>query len=94
MAKGPEEFVLVTRARLKNSRRWIVHAYGPYTQAKAKRLKQEAYAEAQSKGYELTASACRMINIERMNDEMAPSPKVPSRPGEDRALHRKDHGTD
>jgi hypothetical protein len=71
MAKGPEEFVLVTRARLRHSKRFITHVYGPHSQAKAKRLKAEAYREAKEGGYELTASVCHMINIERMNANAA-----------------------
>jgi hypothetical protein len=74
MAKGPVEYVVVTRFRKKGRARPIVHVYGMYTQRQAKRLKQQMTAEAAAQGGgSFSAHCCHLINIEEMNHALAHS---------------------
>jgi hypothetical protein len=67
--KSDEDYVLVTRARRPNSSRFVTHVYGPFTQSKAKSVKANVKKRAREEGWEVEASACHIIDIDRMNSE-------------------------
>jgi predicted RNase H-related nuclease YkuK (DUF458 family) len=70
MSEQVKDYVVVTRARLRKSGRFITHVYGLYTQNKAKSVKSNIKREAEASGEEVEVSACHIIDIDRMNREL------------------------
>lgn len=61
------EYVVVTRALMVKSTRYITHAYGPYGQAKAKSVKSNFKRQAREEGYELEVSVCHVLDVDAAN---------------------------
>jgi len=68
------EYVVVTRARMALSRRWITHVYGPYGQAKAKsvksNIKQKHANDFNAPDSELEVSVCHVLDPESWNQQL------------------------
>jgi hypothetical protein len=67
-------YTVVTRVTpVREGGRTIVHAYGPYTKDKAKRIQQDLKMDAVLGGYSNRSevSCCKLIDVDKMNREAA-----------------------